>query len=135
MRVLVGGGTINDDLQCGAQRTLGRVGDESIVVMNSCKDGLPLQHWVCVCLPGLRFFHVDARDFGLYTTLRPSGDGRRAAKELRQLMAEQLGAGGFADANALWAYAVHKDLPRRVESSACMRLGLSPITGMPEVSS
>jgi hypothetical protein len=132
MRILIGGGTINDDFQSGVERSSGLVGRDPIVVTNSCKDFLPSEFWVCVCLPGLRFFHVDARWFGLHCTLRTTGDQRRWTKELRDLMARQLGAGGFADANALWQYAIAKDLPRFVEPAAARRFGLHPETGVPQ---
>jgi len=118
MRVMDNGGSINADFQCGIAHSNGRIGKEPIVVMNSCKDFRPSEHWVCVCLPGLRYFHVDARHFGIPTRVR-------TPKDLRVHMAFMLGSGGFANAAALWEYARQHDLPRILHEDACLRGGIA----------
>lgn len=116
MRVMDNGGSINADFQCGIAHSNGRIGNEPIVVMNSCKDFRPSDAWVCVCLPGLRYCHIDALRFGIPTRVR-------TPKELREHMARMLGAGGFVDAAALWQYARKHNLPRVLHEDACKRLG------------
>jgi hypothetical protein len=115
------GGTMNADLQCSRVHTLSRVGIGNVVtVHNSCKDAIPLQFWVCICLPaagtlhGIRFAHLDARHFGYGTRVRGelSYPARLSSKRIRVFMAEILKEGGFECTAALWAYAERKDLPR-----------------------
>lgn len=118
MNVMIAGGTINADFQCGAARSSGRVGEDPILVFNSCKDFHPSDYWVCVCLPGLRYFHVDVRHFDAPTNLR-------TPKDLREHMAFRLGHSGFADANALWEYAKKHDFPRTLSEVACIRCGIA----------
>lgn len=115
------GGTLNADLQCSRVHNLSRVGIGNVVtVHNSCKDAIPLQFWVCICLPearplhGIRFVHLDARHFGYGTRVRGelSYPARVSSKRIRVFMAEMLKEGGFECAAHLWEYAVRKDLPR-----------------------
>ena len=115
------GGTLTADMQCSRVHNLSRVGIGNVVtVHNSCKDGIPLQFWVCICLPacgalhGIRFVHLDARHFGYGTRVRGelSYPARVSSKRIRVFMAEMLKEGGFECAAGLWAYAERKDLPR-----------------------
>lgn len=124
MRVMVGGGTLNDDLQASVAQTTARVGHDRVVVMNSCKDYRPLDHWVCLCLPALRFFHCDLRHFGPPSYVQ-------SPKTAREFMALRLSEGGFSDANALWRYAIEHDLPRYAEPAALQRFGYDLATGLP----
>lgn len=118
MRVMNNGGSLNADFQCGVARSTGRVGKEPIIVMNTCKDFRPSQYSVCVCLPGLRYFHVDVRHFGMPSrSLTP--------KDLREHMAFTLGHSGFSDAAALWEYARQHDWPRILHEDACSRGGIA----------
>lgn len=118
MKVMNNGGSINADLQCSVAHSNGWVGNEPIVVMNSCKDYRPSAFWVCVCLPGLRYFHVDARHFGFPTRVRTN-------KDVREHMAFMLGSGGFANTAALWEFARQHDLPRILHEDACQRAGIT----------
>jgi hypothetical protein len=117
MNVMIAGGTINADFQCGEARSVGRVGKDPIRVFNSCKDFRPSEYWVCVCLRGLRYFHVDVRHFDSPTNLR-------TPKDLREHMAFRLGHSGFADANALWKYAREHDWPRTLSEVSCISCGI-----------
>lgn len=120
MKVMQNGGSINADLQCSVVHSMGWIGNNVIAVMNSCKDFRPSGNWVCVCLPGLRYFHVDARHFGIPTRIR-------TPKDLRKHMASILGSGGFVDIEKLWDYARENDLPRIIHADACARGGI-PVT-------
>lgn len=115
------GGTLNAEMQCSRVHNLSRVGIGNVVtVHNSCKDAIPLENWVCICLPacgalhGVRFVHLDARHFGYGTRVRGelSYPARASSKRIRVFMAQMLKEGGFEDAASLWAYAERKDCPR-----------------------
>lgn len=118
MNVMRDGGSINADFQCSVAHSHGYLGDEPILVMNSCKDGIPSMTWVCVCLPGLRYFHVNVSWFGIPTKVR-------SPKDLRDHMAYALTKTcDFENSEALWAYARKKDLPRILHEESCRRFGI-----------
>ena len=110
MKIMREGGTINADFQCGTLSTTVLIGGSVAVVLNSCKDFLPSPYWVCICFPGLRYVHVDVREFGLSAI-------RRTSKSLRVHMAEALKA-RFASVDEIWKWARAKDFPRADRSGS-----------------
>jgi len=113
------GGTINADFQCSMIYTASSfLPGQPFGVHNACKDFLPSEYWVCIRAFGrgfqsTDFLYLDARHFGLHTNVvgALSRNLRDSTRVLRDFMAHQLRAGHWTR-DALWDYAVKKDMPR-----------------------
>lgn len=123
------GGTINADFQASMIYTASSfyIG-KPFGVHNACKDFRPSEYWVCIRMfcPRVQstdaqqrvaasndFVYLDARHFGLHTNVcgELSRNRRNSTRLLRDFMAHQLRSGPWTR-DALWDYAIKKDLPR-----------------------
>jgi len=103
------GGTINADFMCGKINSCGLLGGDPVTVHHSLKDGIPAPFWMVVCVPTLRFIHIDARE--LLGAEDWSGQHLKQTKKREQFLTDLQSR--FKSGAELWEWAEKLNLPRK----------------------